>query len=270
MVDFEGVLSSYKGIKHMDWFEPDAKKKAEERKNDVQYLAGQLEAEYCSTLMINELKNRFNSISKITEIENSNIIVGNIEGYDYCLVEYYHIRRGKGDHSGWRSKLIFRTKGSIPDFRLLTKKSAISTACIGLFFGLLFLIIPICIILSGKGGATIPAILSIVISLIILYCAVLDIKEIYENDKYGIRNSRFKEKYIIRTEASPNDINRVFTEEVCSKILNYPSDIDIEINEQEIFEEFELDEKLSYPLCKKHLNSLISKVKILEGDSELL
>ena len=248
---------------------PYAKKKVQKRRNGVKRLAGLLEANYCDYLTVNAVMNRFPSLSAIEDIENSNIVFGIINGYSYCFVESFHIRKRKGDHSEWKSKLIFKTKESFPDFHLITKSSAILDYLGGILFGLFFFLVPIFVMFASK-SAPVVAVISCVYGFVIISYFLIKLKDVFLNDKFGIKNRGFKEKYVIFTKSNPNNINRVFTEEVCSKILDYPYDIDIKINNQEIIVDFDQNEKLSYPLCKEYLNSLVREVKILEGDFELL
>ena len=60
------------------------------------------------------------------EMENSNVIVGKTEQYSYCFIEYYHIGRGKNDHSKWVAKASLRlNEESFPNFDLWKKKTAL-------------------------------------------------------------------------------------------------------------------------------------------------
>ncbi|MBQ2592037.1 MAG: hypothetical protein II567_01980, partial [Candidatus Riflebacteria bacterium] len=89
----------------------------------VKSIAQKLDADY--QYSIRGVKDKFN-IEDSSECENSNVIVGEKNGFEYCFIEYYHVGRGKNDHSKWVSKVSLRLNDTFPDFDLQTRSSALS------------------------------------------------------------------------------------------------------------------------------------------------
>ena len=74
------------------------------RVDQIQALASKLNADY--NYGIESVKYFFSDVSE--EMKECNTIVGESEGYEYCFIEYYHIGRGKNDHSKWVTKYSLR------------------------------------------------------------------------------------------------------------------------------------------------------------------
>ena len=62
--------------------------KVKERTNFIKALSAHLNAEYYNTI---DAVAEFFNFNDNFEPSTCNVIVGNIEGFDYCFVEYYHV-----------------------------------------------------------------------------------------------------------------------------------------------------------------------------------
>ena len=152
-----------------------------------------------------------------------------------------------------------------PDFSLKTKKQAFIEGIIALIVSVACFYIPffannkdfyfLLIILGGLG-------------LIALFCCINHFKSIFQQDKYKISNYRFKEKYVIFSDSKPEKIRRVFSDNICTQILNYPSDLDIYFEHKSIVYDFPSDEQLSYNACLNLIGKYIKIVRLFEDDSE--
>ena len=93
----------------------------------IKKIAKGLGAKYQTNLK--EYTKLFNltEIATSSEIEDSNAIVGNIEGYDYCFLEFYRISySSRYSNSYYTSKAIINIKkDNNISFSLLSRKSAI-------------------------------------------------------------------------------------------------------------------------------------------------
>ena len=178
-------------------------------------------------------------------------------------------------------------EGNYPDFELITKKNAkFQAGCligIGAIVGIPVLtqsIGALIVILTkfGKSYSILELLLFVIIGFAFLsifggisYWLIKSgwdkMKRINNNDKYNIRNKEFKEKYVIMTDSSPNEISKVFNEEVCNNIMKFPSELSITFNKNTISKEFNHNEQLSADLCNQHLNDLLDKVKLFKTES---
>ena len=269
----------------MGLFGPSREERVKERSSFVRNLAKQFNSKYYYG--IKNIKNSF-YIENDSDMDDSNIIVGEVEDYDYCFVEYYHVKSGKNDSSRWVSKVLLKAKeGNYPDFELVTKRSAkLQAGCllgIGAFIGLPTItqsIVFLTMFLAGfKNSFSILealgfliiglAFLSIFIGISywLVKTGLNKMKKIKNNDNYNIRNREFKEKYVILTDSSPKEISKVFNEEVCNNIMKLPSELTIAFNKNTVSKEFNNNEQLSVNLCNQHLNDLLDKVRLFKTES---
>ena len=257
-----------------NWFKlPDKNKKEKIRIEPVKAIATQLDATYVRGI---DNINRIFPIPKNLDNNNSNAIIGNIDGYDYCFWEYFHI----GSHfenynSYYISKAIIKLKEKyIPPLLLLTKKSAIIKIIKVPFFILLFLIFILVFIFISTN--TINSFLkSTIMSFFLICISFFNAKDLlkkwvetlknYNNQKiYNFSNQKFKEKYVILSKGDPQQIRNLFDEKVCSRIINYKANLYIEINNTSITSYFKTNEKLTYNLCQNHLNIILKQAKLFE------
>ena len=263
--------------------------KTKERVHPVQALASKFNADY--HYGINEdCYLFFSDISD--EMKECNVIIGESEGYEYCFLEYYHLKSGKNDSSKWITKYSLRLNDlEFPDLELQTRKSALNGVGCMLFFGLPFLGIPVFIafnfifafIKSGMGISKETLMIPIVMGLILLFFLVIlgfiafiffgsaidTLKKIKNQNQYCIRNPLFREKYVILTDVDKDLIRKVFNEKVCSRVVNFRPEIDyIRIHKGCISGEFSYNEQLSYNNCSKYISKLTKEAKIFERDEE--
>ncbi len=239
-----------------------------ERADFLSDLADKMNSElYQGTKLI---KNHFSFIKKFDIDDGSNIILGNIEGYNFCFVEDYCIQASKHNRSHWESKFIIEMKQEkFPDFSLEPKKQAIKNYLTGLLITLAIFFIPYFVSFFKKDEVYyIALIISVCIGLIVLTICIEGFKNIYQQDKYKINNYSFKEKYVISSKFKPERIREVLTDKVCKKIVNYPYDLNIRFEKKCIDIDFPWDEKLSYNSCNALINKYIRIVKLFENDSE--
>ena len=243
--------------------------KVKSRASFVKEIAKKLNAEYQYGL--NKVKFPFD-IKENRYNPNSNVITGKFDGYEYCFVESFH-DRCSDDTFRWESILYIRLKDNIPDLSLLTKEKAKSEFITKLIFTLAFLVLPAILLIGflsnlGKDFHLIIPALILVVPVVIGLLGIKDTvkykRQIDNQGIYTIRNTKFKEKYVIISKEAPNTINRIFNEKVCSEIADYPSPINFEIKNNCTHLGFENSEKLSYDLCKKYLDQLLKQVKIFE------
>ncbi len=272
----------------MGLFGPSRQERVKERSSFVRKLASQFNADYYYG--ISRVKDRFN-IPNDDDLNDSNIIVGNVENYDYCFLEYYHSKRGKNDSSRWISTVYLKPKEDIfPDFELVLKKTAkIQAGCL-IVFGAIFgfpvllqlpmIIIPL-LLTNNSSMSLIEKILIPVITLLFLgvfigigYWFIKNglnkMKKINNIEKYNIRNFEFKQKYAILTDSNPLEIHQVFNEQVCSNIMNYGKDISITFCKNITSMDFNYNEQLTVNLCNQHLNELLDRVKLFKTESSNL
>lgn len=261
--------------------------KIKSRIGPIKEISSQLNAKYYHG--IGYVRNTFfTNINQ--EMENSNVIVGKNKLYNYCFIEYYHIGRGKKDYSRWVSKASFRlNEESFPNFELLKKKTVIYnlgclTAIVAnlVFFSLFFLIAffhQLLFVLHHDTNMRKFVMESFFTFLVIgafgfiAYLIFLNIRKTYKQIKnqsqYYIRNPEFREKYVIITDDDARSICKVFTEKVCSKIVNYKPEIEnICISNNCLLENLPNDEQLTYQLCLEYISKLTEKAQIFEKDGE--
>ena len=257
-----------------------AETNARNRTPIVKGLAQKLNAQY--QYGIRGIKEKFD----IGSSEDSNVIFGEIKGFEYCFTEHYHRKSGKNDHSRWISEVSLRLNDEFPDFEVSTRSSALTGAGCAIVLGLPFLGIPafmifqvIFIIITGlthKTGFSLELIFPILIFLaitgifgtigwLIVSSGLKTYRQVNNQGKYYIRNSKFKEKYVILTDADDNRIRRIFNDKVCSKIANSIPQLErINCSKNCLKTEFGSNEQLSYPLCNKYLAPLVKQAEIFE------
>ncbi len=260
--------------------------KMRSRMGPVKAIADRLNADYYHG--IEEVKDTFfPSIND--EMKNSNVIVGESEGYRYCFIEYYHRGRGKNDHSKWISRIALRlNEEDFPDFDLSSKSSALFSVGCFIAFALPFGIVPLIMLTSfifmflnnkaiPKDSQLIPIIIGLgflfftlifgAISFFIINYALKTYKQINSQGKYCISNPKFRDKYVILTDSDEYRIRKVFNEKVCSRIVDFNPEISsISIQNNCIQKGCDYNEQLSYPLCLKYINQLVKEAQIFEKD----
>ena len=97
-------------------------------------------------------------------------------------------------------------------------------------------------------------------------------KQINNQGQYYIRNPKFKEKYVILSDADVYRVRKVFNDNVCSKIVKITPEItEISCRNNCLKKDFGSNEQLSYPLCHNYLIPLVKQAELLEDyDSESL
>ncbi len=247
----------------------------------IKELAKELNAEFYQGT--ENVVNKFdlNSIlqisSKSEEGKNSYIVVGNIESYDYCFIEYFYRLQHGIDR---KFKLIIRVKKAVHFLELVVKKDFKSKNYYQIFIGFLgFLIFYLCyyqisnisiyeIIFCGFFS---------LIGLISALAGIYSLTKINNYAKYGINNKIFREKYVVISSAKPDEVSNFFNEDVCSKIVDLPYDISFESRTKYIREGHNFNIEGSYiienlktqvtiDMCVKHLKNIISLAK--EFDKE--
>ena len=180
------------------------------------------------------------------EINKSNVLAGKYEDYEYCLCEYYHSKSGKHDHSRWIIEASVKLKDkNIPDFTIKNKKSELTNSIIDTIFLTPFFVFVTVIasfliyggiytIYHGITKGRIPELffefmpLSF-FALFISFFVFFIYKAMFENlktllqlltqGKYKIKNQEFKKRYAIFSSDKAISINKVFTNEICTRIL---------------------------------------------------
>lgn len=255
-----------------------------ERTNFIRALSAHLNAEYYNTI---DAVAEFFNFNDNFEPSTCNVIVGNIEGFDYCFIEYYHVGRGKSDHSKWISELSFKMQKDIPNFQLITKDSAKRNAGCFITFGLIFTLPIIVIILASITVGTsflsvkneagfLPyifigiyvlfAILFAIIPSFLIYSGIKTLKEINNQRKYNIMNQDFNEKYAIFTDTDRDTyyISKIFNNDLCSKILDFKPELtEITFDKNCIKKEYD-STQLTLDFCEKELKTFLSKAKLFE------
>lgn len=264
--------------------------KVKERTDFIKALSAHLNAEYYNG--VDAFAEKFD-FSQDSELLKSNAIVGNLEGFDYCFVEYYHLGRGKNDHSKWISELSFRMQKDIPDFQLITKDSAKRNAGCFIIFGLIFFI-PVLVtiitsivsgtsLLTGKNEAgflpfifigvyVLVALLFTIIPSYLIYSGIKTLKEINNQRKYNIMNPNFNEKYAIFTDTNTDTykISKIFNYDFCSKVLNFEPELtEITFNKNCTKKEYD-GTQLTLAFCENELKTFLNKAKLFEERDETL
>ena len=196
----------------------------------------------------------------------------------------YHKKSGKNDHSRWVSELSVRFNENFPDFQLDTRSSALITAWITMILGLPFLGVPVFFLSQFlffffkifKSGFDIeilvPLLLFFGVGMIcgalgwlIFSSGIKTYKQIQNQGQYYIRNSKFKEKYVILSDANVNRIRKLFNDRVCAKIVNFRPNLNsINCINNCLRSEFGRNEQLSYPLCIQYLEKYTKQAQIFE------
>ena len=216
---------------------------------------------------ISLLKCHFKYLNNTFIKDDCNAIAGNIDGYKFCFIEDYHVKSSRHDSSHWKSKLIIEMKEKdFPDFSLKTKTQAFIEGLIALIATIVCFSIPF--FDKNKEFFSLFIIIMGVLSLIPLFCCINRFMSFFQQYKYKISNYRFKKKYVIISDCKPEIIRRVFTDNICNQILNYPSNLDIHFIDKSIVFDFPSDIKLSYNACLELLSEYIEIVKLFEDDSE--
>ncbi|MBR4328890.1 MAG: hypothetical protein IKP71_03485 [Candidatus Riflebacteria bacterium] len=257
--------------------------KVKERVAFVKNLSKQLNANYYYGLK--DVKDDFNL--GISNEKPCNVIVGNIEGFDYCLVEYYHKMSGRHDHSHWVSLGSIRMHDDYPDFELSTIRSVkVGSGC-SIFFGILF-VIPTLATLAltfksilnifdegiGEGlfGAFMFGFCTLglaFVSYVLFSSGRYDLKQADNQGKYNIRNIKFRQKYAILSEGNSEAISRIFTDKVCERVVEANPEIySIKITRSCITEDIG-NEQMTLSSCQECLKSLLQQAQIFENDDDV-
>lgn len=251
----------------------------EERIDRIKAIAETFGAKYSDNMDI--VYNTFD-IELDSDFNDANIIIGEKDGYDYCFLDTYHISENRKDPSGWKSILILENKNKrFPDFRLVTKNKAISEIITQTLMALFLFILPLAffyltyIYPSESSKDTSSRIASIFIGVIcvmslffslLFFLNLIQYKDIFQQNKYRLIDD-FKEKYVILNANNPQEINKLFTDEICSRIFYYREDIDLTFHKNCTIFRFGFNEKLSFDSCDRALNDLINKVELFIGNS---
>lgn len=236
----------------------------------IKKIAKVLGAKYQTNLK--EYTNFFNltEIATSYEIEDSNAIVGNIEGYHYCFLELNRMTSGGIPRSNFTSKAIINIKkDNHISFSLLTRKSAILHIVNRFLMAFVFTVFYLAYIGFNRFSFNYQVSLYLVVFLcLILLIALLDtIKTIYKisfQKRYNIQNSVFNNNYVILSDSEPRIIGELFNEEVCSRIVNSKLDTDIIVKNNCIILEFDHGAELSLEGCRKYLYYLVNQAKLFK------
>ena len=260
----------------MGLFGSSKEEKIQGRADAVKELAEKFHANYYSG--IEKVKGNFYIFDY--EMNESNVIAGNVDGYDYCFVEYYHERCNKSDYPRWVSTLFLKMKNNkLPSFHLTTKSSAVTSSGLGILQGLFYLFLSILFIYLGIDSCRktsdytyiFPILLGLLFGLLAVALLELYLRPLFKlksQSKYGIRDKEFLEKYAIISDDDPAEISKVFTEKVCSKIVNSLTDVDFNLNGSIVRVPFNTDSQLSYSSCRGYLDDLLYKAKIFENTQD--
>ncbi len=235
-------------------------KKTTGRIKAIKDLSYKLKAEYYYGA--SEIKKIFH----LDDIGECNAIAGNREGYDFCFVEYCHLE----DSYKWKSKLILKMKNeNFPDFHLAIQKPTINDLKISLTITTIFLFLAIIVILFAPNDKKFIGFAFLITDIplwMITISQTIDIWKFNRNKKkYRINNKEFNEKYVILSGTNIYEINELFSEEICSRILMSPLKLDITFKNHCIIYDFLIDELLTFPACEKALNTLILKARLFEN-----
>ena len=175
-------------------------------------------------------------IATKSEINESNAVIGNIEGYDYCILEFFRTIYGKYPRYFYVSKAIINIKkDNNPSFRLLTRKSVVLKIINKLLFAFIFSAIYLVVVLgvnhqnlNNQNSLYLIAFLCLIL-IVALWKTIKTIFEISFQKKYYIQNRNFNDNYVILSNAEPKIIREVFNDEVCSRIVDNKLDSDITV-----------------------------------------
>lgn len=264
----------------MGLWDSDRKGKVGYRSAFVKDLAKKMGADYYYG--ISEVKKIFPIYGY--DMEDSNVIQGKKDGYDYCFIEYCYIDHAKDRYLRWRSVLHLKLKNkNLPSFHVAPKGTAFSKSVFEILHFVPYLIISIIFMFllfnhsKNASGFGFDSICFLLITLLLLLVGILGIylslkkyKKIFKQGKYRIQNKEFKKKYYIKSDEDPKEIRNIFTEEVCTKIVNCFSDVDLDISAGFTSVTFDSDSQLTYSTCKGYLDDLIYKVNIFEEAADSL
>ncbi len=252
-----------------------------DRANFVKQLADELNAEYYCGLDENIKKKYDIAFSRFKKEEKeSNVIVGNFEGYEYFFEEFYHERENRRDFSRWISYYRLRLKGKFPNFTLKTKRNIIQDYILSLFTTFALFLLPALLIyinLSNSNPSKAFQIFFIFLFLgtwlMFMFLGVVSFIDFYfQQKKYKTGNQMFDKKYIIQGNPKLDAIKTIFSDEVCSKIANYPFEFNFIVKNNILV--YDRSNKclkyLNLEVCKKVLNDSVSIAKILEEKSDSL
>jgi hypothetical protein len=267
----------------MGLFGPSRIEMMKDRTSEMKVISSRMNAEYY--VGIDSVKERFN-LDDESDYDNCNVIVGNIEGYDYCFIEYYrpeeYRRGGVRRKAEWKSELYLKVKNDdFPDFHLTTGKSALRSSIFGILGALSLIISSIWGLIYcylTRVTSTFESVITIVfafiliivfiLSIVIIYSDINTIKQVKNQDKYAIQNKEFKEKYVILSDEDPEKILNVFTDEVIAKILERTNakekKIDISFYKGVTSVDFQSGTKLAFSFCDSQLHRLLKIVRLFE------
>lgn len=262
------------------------KTKVKNRIPDLQSLSEKLNANFYDAnnqVSVKDMIEKFNFHTKDSDIENCYVISGEIQGYEYCFIEYYHKGHGKSDQSRWISKVSLLLNNDYPDFNIMTKKQAYTSMGCLLTFGGIFLSVPFFFIIHflrlilsvySKGDLTLliplagPFLFTLIfgaVGCLICFASLKNFRTIRSQGKYNIQNLKFREKYVIYSDSDVNSIRKVFNENVVSKIVNFKPEItNLTCNKNCLQSDFSYEELLSYESCNKYLGPLLKQAQIIE------
>ena len=110
------------------------------------------------------------------------------------------------------------------------------------------------------------SVLFILVGLFGIYSNISSLKSANSKNQYGITDDVFNEKYYIDTIAEPEVIRNIFTDEICSKIVNEIENMEISFINYSVSEKFGPNIQLSASNCNVHLQKLIRKVKMFDRE----
>lgn len=250
----------------MGFADSDKINKIKDRVDSINKIAEQLNAKYFNAFY--SIKHKF-EISIDNDLKDGNLIIGNFNDYDYFFIEGYHQKSGKNDYSHWISKLIIKLKDKkIPNFQLITKKSVLIQILKDFLLGIFLFLLPFTYFFTeSKAGIILFFILLLFfggLSLLAFSESIEGVKKIFLQDKYRIFNNKFKERYIILSNNDPSEISKLLSDEVCSTIVNYPSDINLLFKDNYAYYNFDYNKQLTFTDCKEILNTIHDIVKNIE------
>lgn len=262
----------------------DAHTKVTKRTEFIKSLASKLNGSFVNK--IDELIYKFDLSELYTDLENSNAITGEIQGFEYCFIEYFHQGNGKYDPSGWVSNVHLHLNKDFPDFKLTTKKASRSKAISEFLLGIILIISIILFFIllfrndnldSFFSGSLLEnLIVGVIMGAICIvigfkaYMSMYEVSKTYitikNQNKYNIQNPKFREKYVIFSESDENKISEIFNENAVSKFMaTKPELTDINCHNKCLSLRFDNNGQLSFSLCNKYLGILLNQAKILEN-----
>lgn len=243
----------------------------EERVDCIKKIAKGFGAKFQTGL--EEYTNLFNltEIATRSELDESNAVIGNIEGYDYCILEFFRIVYGKQPRSFYVSKAIINIKkDNNISFSLLTRKSVILQIINKLLSAFVFSAIYLIVVLgvnhqnlNNQNSIYLIAFLCLIL-IVALWNTIKTIYKISLQNKYNIQNRHFINNYVILSDTEPKIIGEIFNDEVCSRIVDNKLDSDIIVKNNCITSDFSYDEELTLEGCQKRLTYLLNQAKLFK------